>query len=260
MKKHLSILLMLTLAPLASYGGPAEKKGMEIAKKADAADNGWKDLSSSMVMTLKDQHNRVVTRAIRNKTMEVPGDGDKSLIIYDAPPDLKGTAFLSFTHVNKPDDQWLYLKSLKRVKRISSNNKSGPFMGSEFSYEDISSPELDKYEYKYIKDEKVNGVDSYKVEQIPTYKYSGYEKIITWYNKSTYRPEKQVFYDRKGSKLKTLKFIQYKKYLGKFYRPDKMYMVNHLSGKTTTLIYKNYKFQNNYTDSDFDVNALKRAR
>ena len=67
---------------------------------------------------------------------------------------VKGVNILSHTKIFEPDDQWLFLPALKRVKRISSRNKSGPFMGSEFAYEDLVSREVEKYSYKFIKDEK----------------------------------------------------------------------------------------------------------
>jgi hypothetical protein len=67
---------------------------------------------------------------------------------------------MTFTHKIGPDDQWLYLPAIKRVKRISSNNKSGPFMGSELAFEDLSSQEVEKYTYKFIKKENLNGTKS----------------------------------------------------------------------------------------------------
>ena len=67
---------------------------------------------------------------------------------FVSPADVKGTKFLSYSHIKKDDDQWLYLPALKRVKRIASKNKSGSFMGSEFSYEDLSSFDADKYIYE----------------------------------------------------------------------------------------------------------------
>ena len=119
--------------------------------------------------------------------MEVPGDGDKSMSIFDKPRDIKGTAVLTWTHSLEADDQWLYLPALKRVKRISSKNKSGPFMGSEFAYEDIASQEVDKYESFYVRDENLNGVDCYVLERIPQYKYSGYTRLEVWFDKEYYR-------------------------------------------------------------------------
>ncbi len=238
----------------------AEEKGLAIATKAKNLDTGWKDQSARMKMLLRNKSGKEFIRVIRNKTMEVINDGDKSLIVFDLPYDIKGTAFLSYTHIKKADDQWLYLKSLKRVKRISTSNKSGAFMGSEFSYEDISSQEVDKYTYKFLKDDVSNNRKAFKIEQRPTYRYSGYTRIIVWTDKVTYRPLKIEYYDRKNSLLKTMTYTGYKQYKKRFWRPDKMHMVNHQTGKTTTLYWSNYKFDNQMTDSDFDISALKRAR
>ncbi len=213
-----------------------------------------------MKMVLRNKRGKEFIRVIHNKTKEILSDGDKSLIVFDLPNDIKGTAFLSYTHINKADEQWLYLKSLKRVKRISTSNKSGAFMGSEFSYEDISSQEVDKYSYKYLKDDIIDKRKVFKIEQRPTYRYSGYTRLIVWSDKTTYRPLKIEYYDRKNSLLKTMTYHGYKKYNNRFWRPAKMHMVNHQTGKTTTLNWSNYKFDNNLTDADFDISALKRAR
>ena len=134
----------------------------------------------------------------------------KNISIFETPPDVKGTVSLTYSHGLQPDDQWLYLPALKRVKRINSKNKSGPFMGSEFAFEDIGSQEVEKYSYRYTGDEKANGVDCYVIERIPQYEYSGYTRQITWINKAEFRAEKIYFYDRKNSLLKTLVFTDYK--------------------------------------------------
>ena len=255
-----TITLTLISHSLSLQAESAEQKGLAIAKKSERLDAGWKDQAARMKMVLRDKRGREYVRQIHNKTLEVRNDGDKALIVFDLPLDIKGTAFLSHTHINRADDQWLYLKSLKRVKRISTSNKSGAFMGSEFSYEDISSQEVAKFTYKYLGDEKINGRATFKIEQYPTYRYSGYSKIITWIDQKTYRPLKSTFYDRRGSLFKTLTFEGYKQYKNKYWRPAKMHMVNHQTGKTTTLYWSEYRFDNQFTDSDFDVSALKRAR
>lgn len=238
----------------------AEEKGLAIAVEADKRDQGWSDQATTMKMTLRNSQGAESTREIRGKTLEVKGDGDKSLSIFDTPRDVKGTAFLSFTHALKSDEQWLYLPALKRVKRISSSNKSGPFMGSEFAYEDISSQEVEKYKYKFIKDDKINGRDVFVLERFPQYKKSGYTRLVTWLDKEMYQPLKIEFYDRKNSLLKTLTQHEYKKYLNKYWRPGRLEMVNHQTKKSTTLLWQSYKFKNGFTKRDFDRNSLKRAR
>lgn len=260
MNKFILALPLLLLLPLNSYAQTPEERGLEIAVESDKRDTGWKNMKTETEMTLRNQHGQVSSRKNRMKTLEVVGDGDKSLIIFDTPADIKGTAFLSHTHSLKADDQWLYLPSLKRIKRISSSNKSGPFLGSEFSYEDIASQEVDKYKYKYIKDEMVGSSDSFVIERYPQYKNSGYKRQIVWLDKETYQPLKIEFYDRKNSLLKILTYHEYKQYLNKFWRPGRMEMKNQQTKKSTTLTWNNYDFSSELKNRDFDKNSLKRAR
>ncbi len=256
------IILMLALSSAASAYALAEnpqQKGLRIAKEADAKDTGFGDFTADMVMTLKNRAGKTSTRFIRIKTLEGHNDGDKSLSLFDEPADVKGTAMLTFSHGLKPDDQWLYLPALKRVKRINSRNKSGPFMGSEFAFEDLGSQEVEKYHYKYLREEPCGkGWKCHVIERTPAYKYSGYSKQHVWLDSKEYRPVKVVFYDRKGSKLKTLTSSGFKQYLGRYWRPATMNMVNHQTGKSTILQWKNYKFRTGLSNRDFNKNALKR--
>lgn len=255
----LTLLSIMTIA-MPLHAGEAEDKGLQISKESKERDLGWTDSQAEMQMLLKNQHGETSTRQMRIKSMEQLNDGDKSLTIFDSPRDVKGTAFLSFSHPTTNDEQWLYLPALKRVKRISSRNKSGSFMGSEFSFEDLTSFEIEKYDYKYIKDETINGMDCFVVEQYPKDKYSGYKRRIVWIDKAEYRTIKTDFYDRKNALLKTLTFSDYQKYEGKHWRASQLEMVNHQSGKSTVLTWKDYQFKKGLDEKDFNKNALKRAR
>ena len=258
--KSTALLAVLLIISTYAYAETAEEKGLAISIESDKRDTGFVDSTASMTMELKNKQGDTSTRYIRVKTLEVQGDGDKSMSIFDKPADVKGTAFLTFSHATTPDDQWLYLPALKRVKRINSKNKSGPFMGSEFAYEDLSSQEVEKYTYKYLRDEKLNGIDTYVVERYPVDKNSGYTRQVGWINKEEYRAEKIVFYDRKDSLLKTLTFNNYKQYLDQYWRADELHMVNHQTGKSTLLSWSNYKFKTGLKDKDFNRNSLKRAK
>ena len=261
LKRALELALILLLFPSVTTAQSPEEKGLAIAREADKRDTGFGDFTADMQMILMNKHGQKSERKIRIRTLEVKEDGDKSLTIFDTPRDVKGTAFLNFTHKVGDDDQWLYLPALKRVKRISSRNKSGSFMGSEFAYEDISSQEVEKYTYKWVRDEKYEDQECLVVERYPVdKKNSGYTKQVTWLDKKEYRVRKVDYFDRKNSLLKTLTSTDYRKYLDKYWRPDQMYMVNHQTGKSTKLIMSNYKFRTGLQDSDFSRNSLRRVR
>ena len=118
-----------------------ELRGLVIAQESKKRDAGFNDSISEMEMILTNANGDVSTRKMKFKTLEVPNpeDGDKSLMVFEEPRDVAGTAMLTYSHILEADDQWMFLPALKRVKRISSVNKSGPFMGSEFAFEDLSS-------------------------------------------------------------------------------------------------------------------------
>ena len=262
--KIFKLLLISLLGSLAFsnplLAGPDEDKGLEIAVEADKRKNGFGDFTADLLMVLRNRQGEESTRELRSKNLEVEGDGDKSLTIFDRPQDVKGTALLTFTHKTGSDDQWLYLPALKRVKRIASNNKSGPFMGSEFAYEDISSQEVEKYTYKYLRDELLDGENMFVFERYPVDRKSGYTRQVVWMDQDEYRERKIVYYDRKNSLLKTLTFSGYRKYLDKFWKAEEMDMINHQTGKSTKLAWSNYAFGTGLRDRDFDRNSLKRAR
>ena len=253
-------LSVLPLTALTAAQSP-EEKGLAIAREADKRDEGFGDYTVDMLMILMNKQGQKSERQMRIRTLEVEDDGDNSLTIFDTPADVKGTAFLSYTHKVGDDDQWLYLPALNRVKRITSSNKSGSFMGSEFSYEDIASQELEKYTYKWIRDEEYEDKVCFVIEQSPVdKKNSGYTKQVIWLDKQEYRVWKVEYIDRKNSLLKTLTSTGYRQYLDKHWRPNEMYMINHQTGKSTKLIMSNYKFRTGLKDSDFNQNSLRRAR
>ena len=263
----LAIVFLLTGGTIyAQTTAAAEKSddpvayGLAIAVESDLREQGFGDFTADLTMILKNRHGETSERYIRNKTLEIIGDGDKTLSIFDKPRDVKGTAFLSFSHKEGPDDQWLYLPALKRVKKISSNNKAGPFMGSEFAFEDLSSQEVEKYTYKYLGDDLLDGIDCFMLERDPVDPKSGYTVQIVWIDKKDYKPLKVDYYDRKSSLLKTLTLSKYKQYLDKYWRASEMNMINHQTGKSTQLLWSDYKFATGLTERDFDKNSLKRAR
>ena len=251
------LLSLPLLQPAAQT--PAEK-GLSIATEADRRNTGWQDYLAVYTMTLRDRSGQESTRELQIKGMEVAEDGDRTLTVFYAPADIKGTALLTYTHALTPDDQWLYLPALKRIKRIASANKSGSFMGSEFAYEDLASQEIEKYSYKWLRDEDLEGRAVYVVERYPAYEYSAYTRQVVWLDQEMYQPLKLEFYDRKGALLKTLLFSGYQQFENKYWRSQTMDMMNHQTGKTTVLRWSEYRFRNGFSERDFDQNALKRSR
>lgn len=250
----------LLLTELVLTGLTPAAAGLKIAEEVDRRDQGFINFTADMAMHLSNAKGDTSIRKIRIRTLEGAEDGDKSLSLFDDPPDVKGTVSLTYSHGLQPDDQWLYLPALKRVKRIHSKNKSGPFMGSEFAFEDIASPEVQKYKHKYLREEMLDQIPCWVSERIPAYAYSGYTRQQLWTDKSRMLVVKIEYYDRKNTLLKTLRFADYHQYLNKFWRAHKMLMTNHQTRKSTQLLWSNFQFQTNLTVRDFDQNALRDTR
>jgi len=263
-------LLVLALTPAAgaqvALPDAPEEKGKAIAQETERRDQGFEDSRAAMVMILENANGETSERRLRQEILENtdPGKGDKSFIVFDEPRDVAGTALLTHAKILEPDDQWLFLPALKRIKRISSANKSGPFLGSEFAYEDFSSAEVEKYAYRWLRDEACPGAvgerTCHVVERTPLYEGSGYSKQIVWSDVEDYQPRLIEFYNLRGDLLKTLTLSDYTLYLERHWRAHDLYMVNHLTKKKTRLVWETFEFKTGLGERDFSQNRLRRAR
>jgi len=258
------VLPLLLAVPFmtVAVAGTTDKRGFEIAARSDRSDRGFTDSVVDLKMVLRNKAGKESTRRLRISTLEVQDErtGDKSLILFDAPADIEGTALLSHARILEPDDQWLYLPALKRVKRISSVNKSGPFVGSEFAFEDFTALELNKYEYRFVREEDCGGLTCDVIERTPRYEHSGYTRQLAWVDRKVFQIRKVEFYDRRGDLLKTLVLDEYRQYDGAYWRPHRLAMVNHKTGKQTDLVYSDYSFKTGLAERDFVKSVLKRLR
>ena len=251
---------LLSAAPALAVD--AAQRGYEIAEKSDQSDNGFGDSAVTAKMILRNAAGKSTERDMTFQTLERENEnvGDKSLVVFQSPPDVRSTALLNHAQILQSDDQWLYLPALKRVKRISSSSKSGPFVGSEFAFEDFTAGELKKFKYEYVGEDEIRGKKVYVVDRFPLYENSGYTRQRAYIDQEFYQTRRIEFFDRKKSKLKTLDFLNYKRYNKKFWRAHLFRMVNHQSGKSTDIVYENYKFGQGLEASDFDQAKLKQIR
>ena len=253
-----ALATMLSIqTPLAEEG---DARGFQVAARSDRSDRGYSDSRVQLKMVLRNRAGQEAHRSLEIKTLELPDEsiGDRSLVTFYSPGDIEGTALLSHAKILDPDDQWLYLPALKRVKRISSANKSGPFVGSEFAYEDITGQELRKYEYAWLGEEPCGEFTCDVVERRPRYDKSGYAKQIIWVDQTHFQPRKIDYYDRKGAHLKTQFLEDYHQYEGKYWRPRKLRMENHQTGKSTDLLFQDYVFGVGLDERDFVKGVLRR--
>ncbi len=264
LKTTIGIVLLaafvLTFASGVDAATPQDK-GYEIAARSDRSDVGFGDSEVELKMILRNAAGQESTRSLKITTLEKPDEtvGDKSLVLFDTPRDIEGTALLSHAKILDPDDQWLYLPALKRVKRISSSNKSGPFVGSEFAFEDFTAIELNKFDYSYVGEEACGDMTCDVLERTPKYENSGYTKQVSWVDQADFQIRKVEFYDRRGDLLKVLELKEYRNYDG-VWRPHLMSMTNVQTNKQTDLVYGDYSFGVGLDENDFVKGRLSRLR
>ncbi|MEM1396421.1 MAG: outer membrane lipoprotein-sorting protein, partial [Pseudomonadota bacterium] len=193
-----AIALATTVATTVAIAQTAEEltsddpkvRGYAIAQRSDGTDAGFNASTVALTMTLADPRGRTTVRELQIDTLEKEGEGngDWSVTRFFSPPDVEGTALLSQARILDSDNQWLFLPALRRVKRISSSNKSGPFVGSEFAFEDLTANELGKYEYIYLGTEMFDdGTEVDKLQCNPLYDRSGYTKLHCYFDTVTHQ-------------------------------------------------------------------------
>ena len=267
--KNITLILtfLLTIIFNNALSQSAEEKGLEIIEKSIALDNGFIDSTVEGKMILKDKSGNESVRSFKNFIFEELDEtlGDKSIIVFSEPRDVKGTSLLTHANIEpKDDDQWLYLPALKRVKRISSSNRTGKFVSSEFSYEDLSTDEPKDYNFVWL-EEVVCPADStlqcHVIEATPKNKKSGYSMRVIYIDIDELRYQTVKFHNRRGDLEKELNFKNYQKYLEKFWRAGILEMINLQTGKSTIITWENYEFQTNLSVNDFNPEKLaKMAR
>ena len=197
MKNKLMIIISLSILSAQS--------GYEIAKKLDEKHTP-KNMVSKTSMVLTNSKGKTRNSVMLTKTMD---DSRLQLIWFIEPKDDRGVSFLKIEHDDRDDEMRIWLPAFKRVRRISASKKGDSFMGSDLSYEDMTSRSLVENDYKRLDDETVNGRECFVIEVTPNASLrSSYSKHKTWIVKDDIYIIKEESYDKKD-KLKKEKIFSY---------------------------------------------------
>ena len=258
------IAASLAIIPMTGANASNEK-GLAIATEVDSRDKGWGDVTVEGEMVLKNKAGNESVRKFRSTILEAADafEGDRSIITFSEPRDVRGTALLTHSKIEPDDDsQWIFLPAVKRVKRISSSNRTGKFVSSEFSYEDLGSEEVADNDHIWLEDaacEHDASLTCAAVESHPKNKRSGYSRRVSFIDLDEYRVHRIDFYNRRGDLEKSLRFEDYRQYEGQFWRAHVMIMDNSQTGKSTRLAWGDYSFRQGLTERDFTPQGLPKA-
>ena len=252
-------------APVAApSAAPTDPVARGTAIAADAARRlaGFRDYQVSVRMLLVHPGSGQELREMRVRNIEMPEQGERSLVDFDSPLDQRGTALLTHSKAGQEDEQWLFLPALNRVKRIAGRNRSGPFVGSEFAFEDLTEQQLARYRYRYLDSQRLaDGVLCDRVERVPLDANSGYSRQIAWYDVEARRLRRIDFFDRRDNPVKTFTASEFRLYAARWWRPLRMRMQSVNSGKYTELVWGEFRFGTGLSaDRDFNVATLQRSR
>ena len=246
MKKCISIFVLMASITFS-------QTGFDIAKQIDEKQQP-NDMKTNLTMVLTNKKGKTRTSTLRSVTKD---DSKKQIIWFLAPADDKGVAFLKIEHEGEDDEMRLWLPAFNKVRRISSKQKADSFMGSDMSYEDMTSRELNEYTYKLTGSEIIDSSEYYILESTPNPELeSTYSKHIAWVSKSDYLVMKEESYDNSGRLLK-VKSLVYKRLKG-YDVPEEMYVENVQKNHNTRLTFDQIEVDTDVPDKLFQEKNLKR--
>lgn len=219
---------------------------------------GLTNSAANVTMTIN-ARGSTTTREMRQYVLETPNSGNQTINVFSSPADVAGVSILTHSALDGDDQQWLYLPAVGRVKRISSSNRSGAFVGSDFAYEDLSSLELEKFNFQSMSDTTLGGQSVIEVTYTPKYSGTGYSAIRSYLDSGHYQPVVNHYFNSRGEHMKTLELGDYKSYgSGAIWRPHRLKMTDHLSGSDTVIAFSNF-VANGTAASNFAPNRFQRV-
>lgn len=264
MKKTLNWTLAAVILATAIPAGAAEPSAVEIMHRAFKAIK-LDGAEAIATLTIYDARgNKRVRKTATVSKLYDDGATEKRLIRFLSPADVKGTGLLTYDYEKKTDDMWLYLPALRKSRRIVASEKAKSFMGSEFTYADITPPIVEDFNHKIIKSEKVDGVDCWVIESTPKNndiaEENGFSKKVSDIGKADYTMRKAIYYDldaelHKVLEVPEIKEIDTKKHR---YRPMHMIMLNKQNGRRSELKMDKIQLRRDIPDDYFTIRYLER--
>lgn len=229
------------------------QSGYEIARSIDLRP-APKDLTNKTNMILKNSKGKTRNHVMISKSMD---NNAKQIIWFLEPKDDRGVAFLKIEHDKKEDEMRMWLPAFKKVRRISAKKKGDAFMGSDLSYEDLSSRDLDENEYERLDDEKWENRECFVLKTIPKIEIrSSYSKHVSWVDKATFTIVKEHSFNKRGKLEKEKKFGYEKR--GEYQLIKRVFVKDASTKHTTEILFTDIKVDSGIKNNLFHEKNLKR--
>ena len=227
--------------------------GDELAQQMDSRKTPI-DSKVDLLMTLTNKKGKTRTSSLRSINKD---DGEKQIIWFLSPADDKGVSFLKIEHDDRDDEMRMWLPAFKKIRRISAKKRSDSFMGSDMSYEDLSSRQLDEFTFSIVGQEIYNGISCHLLESIPNESIrTEYTRHVTWVDSTLLIPLKEESYDKSGQLLKE-KYFSYT-IIKEYQILSKIHVTNIQKNHSTILNFENIELDTGVEDNLFHERYLKR--
>lgn len=255
MIRYLIVLLVMFL-PFGASALTAD----EVMKRSQAAFlYPGKDFKARVMMKLisKGGQERIRELTMLRKNYGEPGGDQKFFMYFFQPADVKDMTFMVYKYPARDDDRWLFVPAINMVRRIAAQDKRSSFVGSDFTYEDISGRDIEDDTHTIAKEEKLGGKDCYVVKSTPKAADVDYSYKLSWIDKASFLPLKEEYFDRKGELYKVFSADEIKTVKG-FPTVTKRTMKNLQSGHRTEVAYMKSDYNIGIEDSLFSERYLKQ--
>lgn len=250
------IILLVMLMPIEVSALTAD----EVVKKSQAAFlYPGKDFKARVMMKLisKGGQERIRELTMLRKNYGDVGGNQKYFIYFFQPADVKDITFMVYKYPAKDDDRWLFVPAINMVRRIAAQDKRSSFVGSDFTYEDVSGRDLEDDAHIIVKEEKLGARDCYVIKSTPKSGDVDYSYKLSWNDKASFLPLKEEYYDKKGELYKVFTADEIKDVKG-FPTITKRAMKNLQSGHMTEVTYMKSDYNIGIEDSLFSERFLKQ--
>lgn len=238
---------------------------LDEANRLDDTTRAWKDRTQRLKLRIVDGRGSERNRELVMKTLRRPGGEDKSLVVFYAPAEVRGTSFLQFAHRDRDAEQWLYLPALGRVRQISAQSKNDSFMGTDFSYRDLEllTDVLEWSEEEapatVVGNETIDGLQATLIELEPRAKDVGYQRIRLLMSEPDLLIHRMEFYGSSGATpKKTLRLASFQDVQG-IPTAHTLEMTQPAAGSTTFVEVSGVRYDSGLGEDDFTTRALERG-
>ena len=204
--------------------------------------------------------NKTGQKRIRELTMlrkdYEEGGRQKYFTYFHQPSDVKDTTFMVYKYPDKDDDRWLFIPAINLVKRIAANDKYSSFVGSDFTYEDVSGRKPEEDTHTLLRKEKIGERSCFVIESAPK-EPSEYTKRISWIDETNFLPLKEEFYDKQNELYRQFEAIEIKN-IGGIMTITKRLMRNVKTGHRTEVTFQTVEYNVGIGDDIFSERYLRR--